>query len=278
MVINYDIQKILQVMHDFRNVTGINMLLVKEDFTYIDNGIPNSNDYCEQLQNLMGRDKCVCSDNILLERCRKSKKTEMHICHAGLLEIAVPILYNNIPISYILLGRIRPSLDFSAVEDYIRKLGMDSQIMDELYNELTFLDSHKIKSICNVASVLVSHILTENMLKEEADERIMRVIAFIDQNLDKELTIQTITKGTNISKSVLYKCFSSRFNCTVSEYINIKRVEKSAELLAKTNLSIESISQKSGFLSAAYYSKIFKRLKNTTPTKYRREHQHLSKR
>lgn len=274
MVINYDIEKINSVLLHFHNLTGINMVLVKDDFTYIDNFcICESNGYCTQIKKAGWKPSCAQSDRFLLEKCQKTKQVEMHICHAGLIEIAVPILHNDIPICYILFGQMRTSSDFSAVADYLRNLGMDPKVMEELYSNLSCFDSKKIESVCNLASIIVNHILTENMIKQSYDDKITKAIAFIDQNLEKELTIQTISKGINVSKSVLYKCFHSHFGCTISEYINTKRVEKSGELLAKTNLSIEDISQKCGFLSASYYSKVFKRLKNTTPMKYRREHQ-----
>ena len=43
------------------------------------------------------------------------------------------------------------------------------------------------------------------------------------------------------------------------------------ELLAKTNLSIEEISQRVGFSSASYYSKMFKKQIGVAPLKYRKE-------
>ena len=35
-----------------------------------------------------------------------------------------------------------------------------------------------------------------------------------------------IAKEINVSKNVLYNKFHSRFNCTIGEYVNKKRVEK----------------------------------------------------
>ena len=62
--------------------------------------------------------------------------------------------------------------------------------------------------------------------------------------------MDNISKNTNVSKTSLYKYFRQNFACTVSEYINKKRIEKSVEYLTGTNLSIEEISQKTGFTNA----------------------------
>ena len=79
-----------------------------------------------------------------------------------------------------------------------------------------------------------------------------------------------ICRSTNLSKTVLYDAFHQKFRCTVSSYINAKRVERSMELLDKTDLSIEEISQRTGFSSASYYSKIFKKQTGKSPLQYRK--------
>ena len=118
--------------------------------------------------------------------------------------------------------------------------------------------------------MLVKFILLENMLNPSLEGNIQKAVNYINENLEKELTIKSISKNVNISKSVLYKKFHSFFNCTISEYINIKRIEKSVELLLKTDLSIEDISQKVGFASTSYFSKTFKKIQKISPLKYRK--------
>ena len=96
-------------------------------------------------------------------------------------------------------------------------------------------------------------------------------MTFIHENLESDLSIHTISQSIHVSKSVLYKKFHACFHCTVSEYINSKRVEKSIELLIKTDLSIEEIAQKVGFSSTSYYTKTFKKLKEIPPLKYKKK-------
>ena len=104
----------------------------------------------------------------------------------------------------------------------------------------------------------------------DPNDAVNKAEQFIDDNLQNELTIHRISKGTNISKSVLYKRFHTRFHCTVKEYLNQKRIEKAIDLLIHSDLSIEEISQNVGFSSASYFSKTFKKIKKTSPLKYRK--------
>lgn len=271
MLINYDIQKINQTLQDFYNATGINMDLLKDDFTFVGNhSFWEKTHYCKAIQSCeKGRAACRCSDAELFWKSQKSKKAEKHICHAGLIDISLPILYNDVIIGYIIFGQMKTDTDFSKLKEYLNSLGLNETKMSQHYAEIPSVNAAKIQSISNLAEMLVKHILLENMLKPNFDENIQRALNYINENLEKDLTIQNISKNTNISKSVLYRHFHRFFNCTVSQYISKKRVEISIDFLTKSDLSIEEIAQKVGFSSGSYFSKIFKKEKGLSPLKYK---------
>ncbi len=273
MLVNYDIQKIRATLQDFYNATGINMDLFKTDFSAVANRSQWANNrYCKCIQDTAeGKIACRRADAQLLMRCRESKQLEMHVCHAGLVDIAVPILYDDTILGYIIFGQMKNDTDFAALESYIASLGPDTEKMRAHYNDIPFFDSKKIQSVSNIASMLVGHILLENMLKPDFDESLQKAIAFIGENLDKELSIKSISKGAGVSKSVLYKRFHTCFDCTISEYINARRVERAAQMLQKTDLSVEQIAQKAGFSNASYFSKTFKKQMGIAPLRYRKE-------
>ncbi|MBE7055758.1 MAG: AraC family transcriptional regulator [Ruminococcaceae bacterium] len=271
MVINYDVENISKALQDFRNATGVDMELLKTDFSPACNYRMNNICYCRAVQSTQtGKKACRLSDAQLLEKCRDSKKTQTCICHAGLINVAIPLLYENVIIGYIIFGRMKPDENFMPDMEYMKKIGLDIEEMREHYAEIIPFDSDKIHSVSNIAIMLAKYILLKNMLKPNFSKNLQRVVDYISNNLDGDLSIKDIAENVNISKSVLYKNFHAHFNCTVSEYINIKRVEKSIELMTKNDISIEEISQKSGFSSAAYYSRIFKKHMGLTPMKYKR--------
>lgn len=271
MVIAYDTEKIKNALKDFYNATGMDMDLFRTDFTSIRNNRPCRNDYCEYVQSSQkGKIACRRSDSELLEKCRKEKKAAMHICHAGLVDVAVPIMNNDIIIGYIIVGRMKPDTDFDSLSGYISSLGLDNNKTSCLYNEIPFFDNEKIKSITNIATMFVKYILLENMLRPDFDETVEKAIIYINNHLSEDLSVKKLSREINASKSVLYEKFHQRFSLTLSEYIKKKRIEKSIPLLEETNLTIEEISQKVGFASASYYSKTFKKQLGITPLKYRK--------
>ena len=118
--------------------------------------------------------------------------------------------------------------------------------------------------------MLIKYIWFENMLSPDIDQNLHRAISYIEENLDMKLTIKSISRQVNISKTVLYNKFHSHFGCTISEYINKKRIEKSIEYLTFTDFSMDEISEKVGFSSASYYSKIFKKHRGVSPLRFKK--------
>lgn len=271
MVINYDIDRINKLLHDFYNSTGVTIDLLKVDFTKVSHTKYEFNEYCKCIQQCdEGKKKCRISELELLKKCCESKKMQMHICHAGLLDIAVPILYDDEIIGYIIFGQLKTESNFLKIKDCLNNIIPNTEKMSEYYDKISFYDSEKIKSISDIASLLIKYILLENMLKPSLDENIQKAINYIEENLEKDLSVRSISKSINVSKSVLYKKFHMHFKCTVAQYINSKRIDKSIDMLLKTDMSIEEISQNVGFTSASYYSRMFKKIKGTTPLKYKK--------
>lgn len=274
MIINYDIQKINATLEDFYKATDININLLRADFSYVSGkSHRKSTGYCQCVQNTpAGKTACLKSDIELLEQCRQSRKPQVHICHAGLIDAAAPILYDDAIIGYVIFGEMRTDTDFSKIEKSLSDLGLDIKKMEGYYDEIPLFDPERIQSLSNIMVMLTKYLLLENMLKPHFDDRLQRTVAYIDENLTESLSVQRIAKQANISKSVLYKQFHDVFNCTVSEYINQKRVALACDFLLKTDWSVEEVAQRIGFSSASYFGEIFKRLKGITPLKYRKQH------
>lgn len=273
MTVEFDIEKINRTLQDFYNATGIDMQLLKSDFSAVGKALRASADYCTAVQGTTaGKLACHRSDSQLLKACAATRQAQTHICHAGLVDVAIPLLYGEAIIGYIIFGRMKPNRDLSTLEDHIRSLGIDPDTAAQAYRQIPLFDEDRIRSVSNIATLLVKYILLENMLRPQADSAIEKATAFISNNLERELTVQDISESTNLSKTTLYKTFHDHFHCTVGDYISRKRVERSIALLEQTGLSMEEISQRVGFSSASYYSKTFKKHLGISPLQYRKTH------
>ncbi len=96
-------------------------------------------------------------------------------------------------------------------------------------------------------------------------------ISFIKQNYsDSDLSVIDIAAHVDLSANRLGVLFKKDTGKTVNEYVNKVRVEKSIELLEKTNLKIYEISEKCGYKSSQYFSQIILQKTGKRPIDFRR--------
>ena len=179
-------------------------------------------------------------------------------------------MYDGEIIAYIILGQMKRDQDFSSVQQRIAHLPLDFEQMRQKYECLLQFNPERINSVASVAEMLAKMILLEHILRPSTSKILESAETFIAENFGKPMSIEMLTKNIGVSKSVLYREFHERHNCTVNEYVNRYRIEKSIDLLLNTDLPIEVISQRVGFASAAYYTVNFKREKGTAPLKFRK--------
>lgn len=100
-------------------------------------------------------------------------------------------------------------------------------------------------------------------------QQIARVRYYISQN--PNYSVAELAKRCGMSQSSLYALFRSAGDMSISELKNQIRIERAIELLITTDLSVEEISRRLEFCSAAYFRAVFRRVTGKAPTDVRRE-------
>lgn len=97
---------------------------------------------------------------------------------------------------------------------------------------------------------------------------VTNVKKYINNNLTEKLYLNEIAELHNISPSYLSSIFKKECGIGFSEYINQMKINKAKELLISENCKIYEISEKLGFDSAFYFSKVFKKVTGASPKEY----------
>ena len=124
-------------------------------------------------------------------------------------------------------------------------------------------------------SVWVSNILqrfislTFEFNKVKHADTVYKVIGFIKENYYRHISLDEIANITYMSKTYLSSLFKKETGYSISEYINNVRVDKSQSLLVDSDMSIIEIARMCGFEDQSYFTKVFKRIVDVTPRKYR---------
>jgi two-component system response regulator YesN len=115
--------------------------------------------------------------------------------------------------------------------------------------------------------------LTEQVEKvyiPEVSPIIMEAIRYMKENHQKELTLDDIAKYCHLSRFHFSHLFKKEVGLRVMEFFNKLKIDKSLYYLERTDLTIKEIANLTGFQDSNYYSRLFKKYKQTSPSEYRR--------
>ncbi|WP_053218212.1 response regulator [Virgibacillus senegalensis] len=100
-----------------------------------------------------------------------------------------------------------------------------------------------------------------------------RVIAFIQTNYQKDLSVKNIAKHIGMDENYLSGLFKKKTGESLIHYIHRVRIDHAeVYLLNNQGMSIADIAEKVGFLNDNYFIRIFKRIKHDTPSQFRRKY------
>ena len=96
------------------------------------------------------------------------------------------------------------------------------------------------------------------------------VKSYIEDNLDKELTLQILSKKFFYNPAYFSRAFKKKFNVTLIEYITKKRMEKAKELIENTIDTLDFIAEKVGYNSTSAFYRAFSRVMGHSVFEYRK--------
>lgn len=98
-----------------------------------------------------------------------------------------------------------------------------------------------------------------------------RLLVYISEHLDGDLTLCTLSEKLHLNASYLSRRFKELTGRTLTEVILEKRMEKACELLQNTSVRISEIAGLVGYETTANFSRVFKKTMKQTPREYRDE-------
>lgn len=100
-------------------------------------------------------------------------------------------------------------------------------------------------------------------------EVVRKVIDYIEQNIEKEINLDNISKSIGYSKFHLNRVFAEQTGITIHKYLQNRRLTIAAEKLVKTDKSITQIAYEAGYDTQQSFSFAFKQVYLYPPKTYR---------
>jgi len=101
------------------------------------------------------------------------------------------------------------------------------------------------------------------------DAELIKAAQYIREHACSGMNVEDILKVVPLTRRVLEARFKKYFGHSPHDAIQRVRLRRAEELLTETDLSLATIADRSGFVHSEYFSVVFKRMKEITPSAYR---------
>ena len=217
--------------------------------------------------------KCIDCDQAAFSMCNKTRKTYIYRCHMGLIEVATPILCNNLIIGYMLFGQIAPDRDSRELQALCQQIApqyhLDEEVLKAEIPKLKYRTTEYINAISSLLEMCANHIWLNSIISVHNEGLAYSIDFYIQQNLHEDLQIKSICETFNISRGTLYNIARKNFGCGITEYVALCRLSAAKKLLSGTDLRISEVAESIGFTDVNYFIRFFKKHTGLTPKKYR---------
>jgi len=95
--------------------------------------------------------------------------------------------------------------------------------------------------------------------------------SYIRMNFDRPITASKVAKAVGYNVDYLGRIYRQTYDCTLTEAIHRRRIQKASKYLLNSNLNISQIASNCGFNDPDYFRRIFKRYMKVSPGEYRDE-------
>ena len=177
----------------------------------------------------------------------------------------------------------------SGVESFVAYTGLSarqpifqSDRSDELYGSVRDMMEHNTYGLTNelrrngqlqiFLSLIAESAGTQARPEEDkANQYVKRAVEFIQRNYCNPVKVTDVADYVCINSSYLYTLFEHSMGMSPQQFLTAFRLTRAAELLAVTQLPVESIALSCGYNDPLVFTKAFKQMKGMSPSAYRKE-------
>lgn len=214
-----------------------------------------------------GYHRCYCCRNAAIRKGFLSKISFGGVCVNGIYEYTRPIVEDDNTVGIIYIGNVLPE-DDRTLRLRMAEYGIDKSNIDTLENNMTERECER------VANIIESYIRLLMVAYPKENKRIDSVVEnlknYLLANLEYSFNTERLAAKFHYNSKYLGRLFKKETGISLSEYVNVNRVERAKAYLSQGKDSVIEIAYKIGYENIAYFNRVFKKHVGVSPTKYRK--------
>lgn len=266
--------QLTNILKQFYEITGLKVTVFGSHHEVLAEFPKTHCAFCAFLnQSKEGKELCENSNWQAFDICKESKKIYIYTCHAGLIEVVVPLVKHNQIIGYAMFGQITNVKNKEPIIEKTKKLShvVNYEKAMTLLSSIKCQSPSKIKAEAKILEICSIYFIAGEMISSKNDLIIYKALDYIESHADRNFKVETLCEYLHISRTQLYILFNREKNMGVMEYIREVRVKRAIEYLKENIYSIKEIAYMTGFNDSNYFIKSFKKITGRTPKKYQKE-------
>lgn len=113
---------------------------------------------------------------------------------------------------------------------------------------------------------------TNKTATQANDQKItFEIKQYLTEHLLESISLNTLSESLGVSVNTAMHVFRNNVGMGIIAYFNKLKIEKAMQLIDEGELSFRTISERLGFESPEYFSRVFKKQTGTTPTDYAKQ-------
>lgn len=122
--------------------------------------------------------------------------------------------------------------------------------------------------------LFLAHLIKSHRQRSAGDPHqtyVSNALRYIQYNYASDIGVADIARYVGISRSQLYRAFLQDFGVSPHNYLQTYRINEACSLLRDPTYSVAEVAGSVGFNDPLYFSRVFKSIKNVTPSDYQKK-------
>jgi len=131
--------------------------------------------------------------------------------------------------------------------------------------------SSLIKILPLISTPKIANIVGSPVVEDRKVQKLQKIYLYMMDHFQQSITLEEVASHIDMERTAFCIFFKKMTGKSFFEFLLEYRINVSCDMLQSTNKTIAEVCLASGFRDIPYFNRVFKKLKNTTPGKYKEQ-------